>query len=138
MTVSCKRIALFGFLAAGMGAFASSHAVELSSYSGQELYMRFCASCHGITGVGDGPVASSIKGMTPDLTRIAKRQGGTFPGDRVQRIIDGRLTQPPHGSREMPVWGWEFLAADGDDAATRRRSEELIVRLVEYLRSIQK
>jgi mono/diheme cytochrome c family protein len=117
---------------------AQVHAVDLSSYNGQQLFMRFCASCHGATGMGDGPVASSFTVMVPDLTRISKRQGGTFPADRIHQIIDGRLTRPPHGTREMPVWGWEFLRVDGDDPAARQRADDLITRLVEYLRSIQR
>jgi mono/diheme cytochrome c family protein len=116
----------------------SAHAVDLSSYNGEQLFTRFCASCHGTTALGDGPVSPAIKVIVPDLTRIAKRHGGTFPAERVHQIIDGRLTRPPHGSREMPVWGWEFLRVDGDDPAAQQRAEDLITRMVEYLRSIQK
>jgi hypothetical protein len=43
--------------------------------------------------------------MVPDLTLLARRHGGTFPEDEVRKIIDGRTTLPPHGSREMSVWG---------------------------------
>jgi hypothetical protein len=116
----------------------AAQAVELSNYTGQELYKRFCASCHGVAGEGDGPVASSFKVMTPDLTRIARRQSGNFPAERLHQIIDGRLTRPPHGTREMPVWGREFTTVDGDDEAAQKRAEELIQKLVQYLRSIQK
>lgn len=115
-----------------------SHAVELSSYTGEQLYKRFCASCHGATGVGDGPVSSSLAVVTPDLTRIAKRHGGNYPAERIYQIIDGRLTRPPHGTRDMPVWGWEFLRVDGDDPAARLRAQELVARLVEHLRSMQR
>jgi mono/diheme cytochrome c family protein len=121
-----------------LGFAASSQAVELSSYTGEQLFNRFCASCHGTTALGDGPVAPAIKVIVPDLTRITKRHGGNFPTDRIHQIIDGRLTRPPHGTREMPVWGWEFLRADGDSPDARQRAEELITRMVEYLRSIQK
>src|SRR5689334_2078215 len=81
-----------------------SHAQDL--YTGAELYRAYCASCHGTTGRGDGPVASSMKVEVPDLTRIAARQGH-FPTEQVRRIIGGRTTLPPHGSRDMPVWGRE-------------------------------
>ncbi len=76
--------------------------------------------------------------MVPDLTRIAKRHGGQFPTERMYQIIDGRLTRPPHGTRDMPVWGWEFSRVDGDDAAAKARADEVIAKLVEYLRSVQK
>jgi len=117
---------------------AQAHAVELSSYTGAELYQRFCASCHGKTGTGDGPVASSLAVVTPDLTRIAKRHGGNFPAERIYQIVDGRLTRPPHGTRDMPVWGWEFLRVDGDDPAAKQRAQDLIGRLVEHLRLMQR
>ena len=112
-------------------------AEDLSGYKGAQLYQRFCASCHGIQGFGDGPVASSIKSMVPDLTRIAKRHGGVFPAEQLRRIIDGRDVQPPHGTREMPVWGYEFRRAQVSDSSESQSADELIGRLVDYLRSIQ-
>lgn len=82
-------------------ATVAARAQDFAKYSGQQLYSRFCAACHGDQGLGDGVVAASFKIMVPDLTRIARRHGGTFPEDQVRRIIDGRKTLPPHGSREM-------------------------------------
>lgn len=114
----------------------SIDAENLSEYNGAELYQRFCASCHGVRGLGDGPVANSLKGMVPNLTRISRRHGGVFPADQVRRIIDGRAVQPPHGSREMPVWGYEFGRAASDQASAAS-ADELVTRLLEYLRSMQ-
>lgn len=90
--------------------------------------------CHGRSGFGDGPVASQLKVLVPDLTRIAKRHGGVFPAEDVRRIIDGRSVHMAHGTRTMPVWGYDFRAGAGTDSAA---SDELVRRLVEYLRSIQ-
>jgi mono/diheme cytochrome c family protein len=114
-----------------------SGAENLSEYTGAELYQRFCASCHGARGLGDGPVADSLKGMVPNLTRIARRHGGVFPADWVRRIIDGRTVQRPHGSREMPVWGFEFGSAAASDQTSTVSADELVARLLEYVRSIQ-
>lgn len=116
---------------------ASCPAEELSGYTGAQLYQRFCASCHGTRGLGDGPVAPSINSMVPDLTQITRRHGGDFPSDQLRRIIDGRAVQPPHGTREMPVWGYEFRRAGASDAPGARSADQLVNRLVEYLRSIQ-
>ena len=115
-----------------------SGAENLSGYSGAELYQRFCASCHGLRGLGDGPVADSLKVMVPDLTRIAKRHGGTFPAEQIRRIIDGRTVRPPHGTREMPVWGYEFRSAGASDQASAVSADELVGRLLDYVRSMQK
>jgi len=109
---------------------------ELSNYTGAELFKRFCASCHGVDADGDGPIAPMLKVAVPDLTRIAKRHGGKFPAEGVQQIIDGRQTRPPHGPRDMPVWGWEFQQAG--DAASRKQAEDLIARLVKYLSTVQR
>ena len=56
--------------------------------SGAEMYQQLCSSCHGVSGHGDGPVASLIKIGVPDLTRIAHREGGEFPTEDVRRTIE--------------------------------------------------
>ena len=52
---------------------APVHAADYLAMSGEQLYTRFCASCHGIGGHGDGPVAQSFAVKIPDLTLIARR-----------------------------------------------------------------
>lgn len=112
---------------------------ELTQMSGVEMYESLCASCHGASGEGDGPVAPLIKIHVPDLTRIAHRQGGEFPAEDVHRTIDGRFERPAHGPRDMPVWGWQFYRSESmNDPAERARVDALIDRLVDYLRTIQK
>jgi len=108
-----------------------------SQYSGAQLYTRFCASCHGDQGHGDGRVAGSFKTVIPDLTQLARRHGGTFPEEQVRKIIDGRATLPPHGSREMPVWGFEFLTQGAPRPAAQQQADELVARLSNYIRSLQ-
>jgi mono/diheme cytochrome c family protein len=137
MGTTARRRALVAAGLAFAGAFASVHAEDLSKYTGPDLYRRFCASCHGREGLGDGPVAESLKVMVPDLTRIAKRHGGVFPAEQVRKIVDGLEIHPPHGPRDMPVWGFEFRAADAKNAQAGLRAKELIARLVDYLQSIQ-
>jgi mono/diheme cytochrome c family protein len=129
---------------AGLGAVflvswwhAPAWSEDLSQYTGEELYQRFCAACHGKGGEGDGTVAAYFKMAPPDLTRLATRHGGSFPADDLRRIIDGRNAPGPHGSRQMPVWGVAFYYE------TRERDKEeavaqVVDRLVEYLRTIQK
>jgi mono/diheme cytochrome c family protein len=107
------------------------------SYSGDQLFQRFCASCHGKAGYGDGPVSASFTVEIPDLTRLAQRSGRRFPADRVREIIDGRAVLPAHGTRPMPVWGYEFEAQVPEDQPGRATAQKLIDRLVEHLRSMQ-
>lgn len=133
------RFIVPALLLCGLGATANAaQAPDFSSYTGAELYKRFCSACHGANAEGDGPVAASFKIMVPDLTRIAKRQGGKFPDERIHRIIDGRQVPAPHGSREMPIWGWEFSTVNKDGTPDLATSDLLVARLVDYLRSIQK
>jgi mono/diheme cytochrome c family protein len=117
----------------------SARARDLSSYTGVELYKRFCSSCHGDYARGDGPVAKNFKIEVPDLTRITHRHGGVFPTDQIRKIIDGRKTLPPHGSREMPVWGFEFYRENENagNPEPQDRTDDLVARLTEYLRTIQ-
>ena len=115
-----------------------ARAQDFSAYSGAQLYARFCASCHGAKGLGDGPVAASLAVMVPDLTRITQRHGGTFPEEQVRKIIDGRQTLPPHGSRAMPVWGYEFAMQAAGQARSQESANALISRLTEHVRSLQK
>jgi mono/diheme cytochrome c family protein len=116
---------------------AIGNAGEAPAMPGAELYHEFCASCHGLRGHGDGPVAPSLRHKVPDLTELAKRRGGVFPAEEIHRIIDGRSMSRAHGSAEMPVWGWEFYGYEGEDATRRRRAAELIDQIVDYLHSIQ-
>jgi len=74
----------------------------------------------------------------PDITRITKRRGGTFPAETIRRIVDGRDVHAAHGTRAMPVWGYQFRLADGPSSPTRaERADQLIDRLVVYIESIQ-
>jgi mono/diheme cytochrome c family protein len=103
--------------------------------SGSYSYRTYCASCHGLDAKGDGPLAESLRFRPADLTLIAKRNGGEFPAEKVQRIVDGRSPVKGHGGPEMPVWGDAFRNAETgyDDAQVR----EKIRGVVDYLKSLQ-
>lgn len=119
-------------------AATSTRERDVRQLSSLELYERLCSSCHGVSGRGDGPVASLIAIRVPDLTRLAYRDGGEFPTEDVRRTIDGRWDRRAHGARDMPVWGWQLYgSAVENDAEERARVDAMIERLVEYLRSIQ-
>ena len=103
--------------------------------TGEELYVRHCASCHGISGRGDGPVAPSLEKPVPDLTTLARQ--GRFDEANLMAIIDGRRVVPVHGPREMPVWGAVF-SADHEESPYPEYTTLLHTEtLVEYLRTIQ-
>ena len=116
---------------------AAFDAVTLADYSGEELFVRFCASCHGESGRGDGPVARGLSTTVPDLTRIGQRYG-EFPTTLVRDTIDGRGARiDAHGTRTMPVWGYEFWIEEGGDVTAQSQMREIIAKLVDYIRSLQ-
>jgi hypothetical protein len=74
----------------------------------------------------------------PDLTVIAVRYG-EFPAGRVRDVIDGRgIDMQAHGTRTMPVWGYEFWVEEGADVNAQRVVRDAITKLVEHLRSVQR
>jgi mono/diheme cytochrome c family protein len=103
--------------------------------SGAYAFRTHCATCHGASGKGDGPLADGLRFQPADLTLIARRNGGSFPTEKVVRIVDGRDPLKGHGGPDMPVWGDAFRNAETsyDDKAVR----EKVRSVVEYLRTIQ-
>jgi mono/diheme cytochrome c family protein len=109
------------------------------------LFKASCAPCHGLSGAGDGPVASVLASEVPRLDDLTKRAEGVYPADYVREVIDGRSEIGAHGTREMPVWGLRFERlyqtpeAPGTeaDAAARASAEMLITGLVDYIRTLQ-
>jgi cbb3-type cytochrome c oxidase subunit III len=79
-----------------------------TSPGGEALYRRYCASCHGVQGRGDGPLADALKRRPTDLTQLAKQSGGKLDEPKLLSFIDGRRSVKEHGPREMPVWGAVF------------------------------
>jgi mono/diheme cytochrome c family protein len=103
--------------------------------SGSYAYRTYCASCHGADGKGEGPLAESLRFHPPDLTLIAKRNGGAYPAERVHRIVDGRRPLPGHGGPDMPIWGDAFKNPETgfDDVKVK----EKIRSVVDHLRTLQ-
>lgn len=105
---------------------------------GKREYMNNCASCHGESAMGQGPLAELMTIDVPSLTTLAKRNDGEFPMLDVIHTIDGRQGTRGHGG-PMPVWGdrlsrrVENAGPYGGEAAIRGR----VLSLAYYLESIQ-
>jgi mono/diheme cytochrome c family protein len=126
---------LFGL--AALLALAGPAAAQ--SIAGAEEYTRACASCHGLTGRGDGPLADYMKDEVPDLTQIQARNDGVFPMLEMIHIIDGRTGLRGHGS-PMPIWGDRFEAAAALEAGDMGAEIEVrgrILALTMYLQALQ-
>jgi len=105
-----------------------------SANSGSEMYAAYCASCHGKDAKGNGPAAPALKLPPPDLTTLAKRNGGKYPTLRVESILQGRESLVSHGDQEMPVWGPVFRAMTSNPNAMVAMR---IQNLNQYLESLQ-
>ena len=109
--------------------------------NGRDLFATYCASCHGVSGRGNGPAAEELRRRPADLTQFTKRNGGIFNGARMHAIVDARMHSivddravKAHGTMDMPVWGDVFKCREGlpEDVIEAR-----IEALVRYLESIQ-
>ena len=97
-----------------------------SAASGQEMYVTYCAVCHGKDAKGKGPAAEALKVPPPDLTTLSKSNGGKYPALKVSSVIRGEADLPSHGSKDMPVWGnlfWQM--SGGHDAEVQQRIANL-------------
>jgi mono/diheme cytochrome c family protein len=102
--------------------------------SGKDMYLSYCASCHGTDAKGNGPAASAMRSAPTDLTQLAASNGGRFPENHVSQMIKGDYETPSHGSKDMPVWGsiFEALGTKNDGEVQLR-----IRNLTKYIASLQ-
>jgi mono/diheme cytochrome c family protein len=91
-------------------ASAAAVADEKVSESAKTDFASYCASCHGVDGKGNGPLAPTLKIAPSDLTVIAKKNNGHFPYTMIRKTIESTELglARAHGPREMPVWGPVF------------------------------
>jgi mono/diheme cytochrome c family protein len=111
---------------------------------GRLEYESNCATCHGITAQGDGPMRAFLVRPPSDLTTLARRNGGVFPRSAIADLIDGRGVPGPgvHGTRDMPVWGRVYReqaeqATRGLPMPPEWSVRGRIIALVDYLQSLQ-
>ncbi|MDW3119183.1 MAG: c-type cytochrome [Roseovarius pacificus] len=118
---------------------ASAVSADGDAATGEALYDRYCAACHGAEATGHGPMRAVLTVQPSDLTALSAGNDGVFPMERVVKRIDGRDPLVAHGS-QMPVYGDFF---DGDGASLRTESGQPVITstpvadLVAYLQNMQ-
>lgn len=124
-----------GFLFAAFPARADQAAEPTRAIpSGSGLFSTYCAVCHGTDAKGTGPLADTLKRRPADLTMLARNNKGTFDGEMIRRVIDGRVPVKGHGGGDMPVWGDAFeRSVDAGPAAVKDRLDALVT----YLATLQ-
>ncbi len=121
-------------------------------------YVSNCAGCHGISGRGgeievplslnddyswatNQSLSTTEIVLAPDLTRIAKDNGGAFPDDRVYSHVDGRWEGGT--THAMPHFGAQYFTDAGRDYLDvvpfepERYVETHIVALVGHVRELE-
>lgn len=109
--------------------------------AGKREFEAKCASCHGVSGKGNGPITDLLKKSPPDLTLLAKNNNGVLPVARLYDVIEGGDVQA-HGGRDMPVWGRDYRIQAGEYYGEVPYDPEAYVRgrilmLIDYLNRIQ-
>jgi mono/diheme cytochrome c family protein len=107
----------------------------VASAVGQIIYQRYCGSCHGPDGAGDGAIAKDLSVPPTDLRLLTKKNDGKFPFQQVVAVIDGRKIARGHGSPDMPVWAEIFPKTKGTESPDVSTA---VARITHDLWSIQK
>ena len=136
--VALKRVLSVSLLAAAVGGSGFAVAENHKSVAGEDDFKHYCASCHGVGGTGDGPVAASLKNSPADLTALAAANGGKFPKKHVKDVVQGNKDYDQrfrtHGPSDMPVWG-NVIYEDSDRISI---ANARINGIVSYIESLQK
>jgi hypothetical protein len=111
---------------------------------GKREYTENCATCHGVSGEGNGPLAGIINQRVTDLTVLSKENNGAFPFVRIYEVIDGTREATAHGTRDMPIWGSvyneqapQWLGFDYSREDARAFVRGRILALIGYIQTLQ-
>ena len=111
---------------------------QTSATSGPQMYIMYCAACHGIKATGDGPAAQALKTRPVDLTLLSERNNGIFPTNHVMSVLQLGVANPAHGSAEMPIWGDLFLSLNSSSRSAPALVRQRVFNLTTYIKQIQK
>ena len=114
-------------------------AQNIAMQNGENLFLYFCAECHGRDAESIGPMAEMMAIEAPQLTTLSERNGGEFPTETVAMQIDGRMYIDSHG--DMPVFG-PYLETVQSVAIKLTGGQTMMVTqnladLITYLKAVQ-
>lgn len=133
-----NALLLVVLLAVAAASPAAAEQGPLPDHRGYPEFQQYCASCHGVTATGDGPMAPVLSVKPADLTRLGQRYGMPLPRPKLIAFIDGRTPVRGHGSKEMPVWGKKMHDDTAGSQAREGHVRGTILVILDYLEAIQK
>jgi len=106
----CLALVLFAGASIGRAADDGSAKVKAADAAkGAQVFNQFCVTCHGPTGLGDGPVGKTLN-PPPRNFQEAKFKFGDTPLDHFNVITNGAASKG--GSPLMAPWGAVIPEAD--------------------------
>ena len=110
--------------------------VYTNPVDGRQMYVTYCAPCHGMTGEGNGPAAPAFKQAPTNLTLLAKTHGGNYPQETLKNSLTFGTNVRAHGDAKMPVWGELFDSLDSGSGASSVPKLR-IKNLADYIQTLQ-
>jgi len=93
-----------------------------SASNGAPIYKKNCAGCHGNTGAGDGPAATSLKPKPADFVTAAYKDS---KGKNPREYTDAEMLDIINNGRKgtaMPAWKKQLTADQINDVLAYVRS----------------
>ena len=109
---------------------------KTSATNGKQMYVSYCAPCHGVDGRGLGPAASALNKQPADLALLSKNNGGKYPSTHIVSVLEFGASDSSRGSAEMPVWGPLLGGLDRTSSEQSLRALR-ISNLSRYLKTLQ-
>ena len=82
-----------------------------SADAGKEMYVSYCASCHGEDGKGTGLAAPALSRPVPNLSLLSAYNAGRYPRYRVFTALSKFGESHQAGTKwEMPDWHKAFVS----------------------------
>ena len=113
---------------------AKNEQAQATDGAAKQIFVKYCASCHGMDSKGSGPAAFALTPPPPDLTTLARRHHGRYPAGYVGALLKFGRSPAAHGSGDMPVWGAGFKEIDPVHDPTGQQHIDM---MVVYIASLQ-
>jgi mono/diheme cytochrome c family protein len=132
--------ALYVGIGLGIGAAQQTsltiQAAKTPASDGKQMYVSYCAPCHGVDGRGQGPVAKALVAKPSDLSLLSKNNHGKYPAIHVLAVLQFGSPMEAHGTKNMPIWGPTFAAMEDRETSVDVKSLRE-VNLSRYIESFQ-